>query len=182
MNEPRAAIDRRLPREAWRNQQPIWSDTAVTTAVLPWRAASDAHASASREERAASDTDASASRDAKQSRRDSRVNYRWQDDVLAAVHGAWHIAPLCQLLVCGVHGLDGTETHEDMFEENAQTEARDACCLHASEIKQSTFPSHYQGDVHTGLGQRGLDPRQGRQNLSHDGLRRSRSFGISASQ
>ena len=47
------------------------------------------------------------------------------------------MAPMCKLLVCGVHVLDGTETHEDMFEENAHTEARDARCLHASELKQS---------------------------------------------
>ena len=41
--------------------------------------------------------------------------------------------------------LDGTETHEDMFEENEQTEARDARGPHASELKQSIFSSHYQG-------------------------------------
>ena len=72
----------------------------------------------------------------------------------------WHNAPLCKLLVCGVHVLDGTETHEDMFEENAQTEARDARCPHASELKQSIFSSHCQGDVHIGMGQRGQGPRQ----------------------
>ena len=38
------------------------------------------------------------------------------------------------------------------------------------------------GDVHTGLRQSGQDPRQLRKNLSHDGLRRSRSFGISVSR
>ena len=43
----------------------------------------------------------------------------------AAVDGAWHIAPLCQLLLCGVHVLDGYETLHDVFEENAHTEARD---------------------------------------------------------
>ena len=42
-----------------------------------------------------------------------------QADVPAAVDGAWHIAPLCQMLVCGVHVLDGTETHEDVLKENA---------------------------------------------------------------
>ena len=70
---------------------------------------------ASSEQRAAHDTDAS---------------------ILAAVDEPWHIALLCQLLVCGVHVLDGTETHEDKFEENAQTEAGDARCLHASELGQ----------------------------------------------
>ena len=91
---------------------------------------------ASSEDRAAYDTDTSASCEAKQSRCDRRCNYRWQDHVLAAVDWAWYIAPLCKLLLCGVHVLDGTETHEDMFEENAHTEARDARCLHASELKQ----------------------------------------------
>ena len=78
----------------------------------------------------------------------------------AAVDGAWHIAPLCQILVCGVRVLGGYETLHDVFEENAHTEARDARCLHASELKQSIFSSHYQLDVHTGLGQRGQGPRQ----------------------
>ena len=35
--------------------------------------------------------------------------------------GAWHIAPLCQILVCGVHVHDGTETHEDELKESAYT-------------------------------------------------------------
>ena len=37
----------------------------------------------------------------------------------------------------GSHVLDGTETHEDMSEESAHTEARDPRCLHASELNQS---------------------------------------------
>ena len=40
------------------------------------------------------------------------------------------------------------------------TQARDARCPHASELKQSIFSSHDQGDEHTGQGQRGHDPRQ----------------------
>ena len=115
---------------------------------------------ASSEERAACETDASASCEEKQGRRDRRSYHRRPDDVPAAVDWAWPTAPLCQLLVCGVHVLDGTETHKDIFEENAQTEGRDARCLHASELKQSIFSSHFQGDVHTKLGQRGQDPRQ----------------------
>ena len=91
--------------------------------------------------RVAYDTDTSASCEEKQSRRDKRYYYGWQDNVLAAVDGAWHIATLCHRLVCGVHVLDGTE-------ENAQTEARDARCLHASELKQSIFSHHFQGDAH----------------------------------
>ena len=106
------------------------------------------------------DTDASASCD-------RRCNYRWQDDVLAAVDWAWHIASLCHLLVCDVHLLDGTETHEDVFKENAHTEARDARCLHASELKQWSKMPRSQ-TVTT--------------NLPHDGLRRSRSIGISVSR
>ena len=47
--------------------------------------------------------------------------------------------PLCQILVCGVRVLGGYETLHDVFEENAHTEARDARCLHASELKQSIF-------------------------------------------
>ena len=80
-----------------------------------------------RETRVAYDTDASASCD-------KRRNYWWQDDVLAAMDWAWHIASLCHLLVCGVHVLGGTETHEDV--KRKHTEARDARCLHASERSQ----------------------------------------------
>ena len=61
------------------------------------------------------DTDTPASYQEKQSRCDKRCNYHWQDDVLAAMDWAWHIASLCHLLVCGVHVLDGTETYEDVF-------------------------------------------------------------------
>ena len=46
-----------------------------------------------------------------------------QDEVPAAVDGAWH-ALLCQILVCGVHVLDGYETLHDVFKENANTEER----------------------------------------------------------
>ena len=60
--------------EAWRIEQPVWSETTVTTAVLRWRAV---------------DMDASASCEEK-SRRDRRFNYRRQADVPAAVDGAWH--------------------------------------------------------------------------------------------
>ena len=67
-------------------------------------------------------------------------------------HGA--LRPCVNFWWCGVHVLDGTETHEDMFEENAHTEARDARCLHASEHKQSIFSTD------DGLGQRGQDPKQ----------------------
>ena len=83
---------------------------------------------ASGDKRAACDTDASASCEEKQGRRDRRKNYRRQAGVPAAVDGAWHIASLCQMLVCGLHVLDGYETLHDVFEENAHTEARDARC------------------------------------------------------
>ena len=58
----------------------------------------------------------------------------------------------------------------------------------AWQLKQTIFSSHRHGDVHTGLGQRGQGPRQFRRAfpaktyLSHDGLRRSCSFGISVSR
>ena len=41
--------------------------------------------------------------------------YKRQDDVPATVDGAWRIAPLCQILVCGVHVLDGYEALHDVF-------------------------------------------------------------------
>ena len=44
-------------------------------------------------------------------------DYRLQDEAPATVERAWHIAPLCQILACGVHVLDGTETTEDVFKE-----------------------------------------------------------------
>ena len=58
--------------------------------------------------------------------RNNRNPLYWrQADVPAAADGAWHTAPLCQMLVCGVHVLDGTETH-DVFKETVHTEARNA--------------------------------------------------------
>ena len=114
------------------------------------------------------DTDTSASCEGKQSRCDRRCNYQWQDDVPAAIDWTWHIALLCQLRVCGVHVLDGSETHEDMFEENAQTEARGARCLHASELKQWSKRPGSQSVT--------------KKNLSLDGLRRSCYFGLSVSR
>ena len=78
--------------------------------------------------RTAYDTRASATCEGKYSRRDKRYNSRRQDDVPAAVDGAWHTASPCQMLVCGVHVLDGYETLHDEFEENAHTEARYTRC------------------------------------------------------
>ena len=65
--------------EAWRSEQPVWSETAVTIAFLPRRAAYDTDASASCEEE--NKVDAA----------DGKTTYRRQADVPAAVDGAWHI-------------------------------------------------------------------------------------------
>ena len=70
------------------------------------------------------DTERQAPARKKQTRRDRRYNYRRQDD------GAWHIAPLCQILVCGIHVPDGYEVLHDVFKENANKEARNARCPH----------------------------------------------------
>ena len=43
--------------------------------------------------------------------------YERQDAVPAAVDGAWHIALLRQILVCGVTVFDGNETLHDVFGE-----------------------------------------------------------------
>ena len=40
-------------------------------------------------------------------------DYKRQADVPAAVDGTWHIALLCQFLVCSVLSLNGKETHAD---------------------------------------------------------------------
>ena len=48
----------------------------------------------------------------------------------AAVEEHGMLRPPCQMLVCGVHVLDGTETHEEVFKENAHTEKRNARCPH----------------------------------------------------
>ena len=74
---------------------------------------------ASSDKRTAHDTHASASCEEKRSRRDRRYDNKRQDDVPAVVDGAWHIVLLCQMLVCGVHVLEGIETREDVFKENA---------------------------------------------------------------
>ena len=51
---------------------------------------------------------------------DRRYSYRRQADVSAVVDGAWHIALLCPILVCGVHVLDGYETLHVVFKEQTQ--------------------------------------------------------------
>ena len=43
----------------------------------------------------------------------------------AAVDASWHIASLCQMLVCGVHVLDGTETHDTGWVEEARVPVSD---------------------------------------------------------
>ena len=83
--------------------------------------------------RVAYDTDTSASCEGKQSRCDRRCIYRWQDDVLAAVDGAWHIAPLP---TSGMRRPRTRWNRDPRGEENAQTEAQDVRCLDASELKQ----------------------------------------------
>ena len=101
---------------------------------------------ASSDERAAPDTHASDSSEAnKLDATDS--NYRRQADVPAAVDGAWYIALLCQILVCGVHVLDGYEPLHDEFNENADTEARNARCPHVH--RRATLWCRLQ---HTGAG------------------------------
>ena len=88
------------------------------------------------------------------------------------------------MLVCGVHVLDGYETRHDVFEEDAHTEARDARCPHVSELKQPIFKSlpgrcaHQAGSKRPGS--QTVTSFFSRENI--DGLRRSRSFGISVSR
>ena len=148
----------RQPREAWRIRHVQFGRRLRYLLLFgPGRAASKARYM----QPPAYETDTSASCQGKtESMRQASITTGGKTTYSLQWTGAWHIAPLCQHLVCGVHVLDGTETHEDMSEENAHTEARDARCLDASELKQSIFSSHYKGDVRTGLGQRGQDPRQ----------------------
>ena len=168
---------RRPPREAWRIEQPVWSETTETTAFLALARGFDRICAASSE--------------AKQSRRDRRVNYRRQDDVPRG--GRWstaHCRPPVPNSALRASACSMGARHSMTCSEktHTHTEARDARCLHASEPKLSIFSSHCQGDVHTGLGQRGHIPRQRRRSfpaktsLSHDGLRRLCSFGISVSR
>ena len=41
------------------------------------------------------------------------LSYVWQDDVKASVYNAWHISPLCRMLVERAFVLDGTERFHD---------------------------------------------------------------------
>ena len=112
----------------------------MTTAVLPRRAASTAYVQPQ-------------ARNARIRQPPARQNKVDATDELTT--GGKTTCPRPSILVCGVHVLDGYETLDDVFRENAHTDARDARSLHASQPKLSIFSSHCQGDVHTGLGQRG---------------------------
>ena len=58
----------------------------------------------------------------------------------AAVDGAWHIgAPHAKCGVCGVHVLDGTETHEDVFKGNG-THQR-----HGTLVVRTSIVERYDG-------------------------------------
>ena len=88
--------------ETWRIEQPIWSETTVTAAVLPWRGAPNACVQPpAKNARLTTQMRLTPAR--QNSRRDGRKNYWRQTDVPAAVDGACNIARLCQILVCGVH-------------------------------------------------------------------------------
>ena len=83
---------RRQPRETWRIRWPVSSETTVTTAVLPWRAASDACV-----QPPARNARLTTQMRQKQSRRDRRYDYRRQDDV-PPEHGTLRPCAKC----CGV--------------------------------------------------------------------------------
>ena len=116
------------------------------------------------------------------SMRQAVKNYQWQDDVLAAVEWAWPLRP-CANFWCAASTYSMELRPTKTCSKKTHTQARDARCLHTSELTQSIFSTHDQEMCTLGWVKEARIPDSDeKKKLSHDGLRRSCSFGISVSQ
>ena len=86
----------------------------------------------------------------KKTRRDRRKNYPRQDNEREAEAGAWRIAPLSTYSMGTRHSMTcSKKTH---------TQRHGTLVVHTKASSSSQFSSHYQGDVHTGLGKEARVP------------------------